>query len=123
MCVRDALCASDFAIASRYASQRWASGTAPLAALPFDPQGPAARAYLAALRSVGPAQSGTAAGLAAFLEARGERFTGPPVIYAATTGFHVMPMGEGSGGHAAGSGWLAGGALTPVTAPLATRDR
>jgi hypothetical protein len=97
------------------------TGTAPLAALPFDPQSEPVRAYVAALRRVGPGQSATSAGLAAFLAARGSVVSGEVEVYAAPGAITVMPMG----GSAAmthddrGPGWLAGGALTPVSKNLA----
>lgn len=97
------------------------TGTAPLAALPFDPQSDLVRAYVSALRRVGPAQSATSAGLAAFLAARGERLGDEVELYAATGSITVMPMGSDMAAHddGAGPGWLAGGALTPVSTNLA----
>ena len=96
------------------------TGTSPLAALPFDPQSDLVRAYVDALRRVGPAQSATSAGLAAFLAARGQRFSGAVELYAATGAITVMPMGGSATTHeATGPGWLAGGALTPVSMNLA----
>ena len=96
------------------------TGTAPLAALPFDPQSGPVRAYVAALRRVGPGQSATSAGLAAFLAARGEAPAGDVSLYAATGAIKVMPMGGSAGEHQEISpGWLAGGALTPVSKSLA----
>ena len=107
------------------ASMVAATGTSPLAVLPFDPAGPEARAYLAALRQVGPTESASASGYLAFLAALGRPL--PPydlLLYAATVSFEVMPMGDdqGPGGGTDHSGldltWFAGGALTPVSKPL-----
>ena len=64
-----------------------------------------------------PAQGASAAGLAAYLAARKERPAGAVTLYAATAGFHVMPMAGGHG-HGPGPGRLAGGALTPVSGVL-----
>ena len=99
-----------------------AAGGSPLAALPFDPNGPAARDYVSALRRVGPGESASAAGLLAFLAARGGS-TSPRgvLLYAATIGFEVMPMGPAAGGMDHGgldASWLGGGALTPVSGQL-----
>ncbi|HTJ35918.1 MAG TPA: CopD family protein, partial [Dactylosporangium sp.] len=103
-----------------------AAGGSPLAALPFDPAGLAAQAYVTALRRIGPGESASPAGLLAFLAAAGEGL--PPrdvLLYAATAGFEVMPMaGDLGGGAGHGHGgvdatWFAGGALTPVSGKLA----
>ena len=102
-----------------------ATGGSPLTVLPFDPTGPDARAYLAALREVGPSESASASGYLAYLAALGRPL--PPhdlLLYAATVSFEVMPMGgdEGDPGAMAHGGidltWFAGGALTPVSRPL-----
>ena len=102
-----------------------AAGGSPLTPLPFDPAGPEAQAYVLALRQVGPTESASAAGLIAFLAARGQGLPAHDVLlYAATTGFQVMPMGGGAGGTggmdhgAVDATWLGGGALTPVSKPL-----
>jgi hypothetical protein len=107
------------------ASMVAATGGSPLAVLPFDPTGPDARAYLAALREVGPTESASTSGYLAYLAALGRPL--PPhdlLLYAATVSFEVMPMGgdEGDAGAMAHGGidltWFAGGALTPVSKPL-----
>lgn len=101
-----------------------AGGGSPLAALPFDPAGPQARDYLSVLRRVGPGESASAAGLLAFLAARGEQPAQRDVLlYAATVGFEVMPMSGGPGGsqmdhRGFNATWLGRGALTPVSGPL-----
>jgi hypothetical protein len=103
-----------------------AGGGSPLAALPFDPAGPQARDYLSALRRVGPGESASAAGLLAFLAARGEPLARRDVLlYASTVGFEVMPMSGRPGGsemdhRGFDASWLGSGALTPVTGPLST---
>ncbi len=101
-----------------------AAGGSPLAVLTFDPTGPDVRDYIAALRRVGPAESASTAGLMAFLAARGEALPGgDALLYAATGGFEIMPMG-GKGGDAGMDhgaidlSWLGGGALTPVSGRL-----
>ncbi len=102
-----------------------AAGGAPLAALPFDPTDSEAQAYLVALRRVGPTESASPAGFVAFLAARGQvLLSGGSVLYAATVGFEIMPMGGGqdsAGGMNHGgvdSTWFGGGALTPVSTRL-----
>ena len=102
-----------------------ATGSSPLIALPFDPTSPQAQAYVVALRRVGPAESASAAGFLAFLAARGEVL--PPrdvLLYAATVGFEIMPLGGGPGSSdgmnhsGVDSTWFGGGALTPVSTRL-----
>jgi putative copper export protein len=95
-----------------------AAGGAPLAVLPFDPLGPVASAYVAALRQVAPSQSASAAGLSAFRAARGDEPGRTALtLYVATPAFSVMPSTGGGGGsahHSAAEGWLLGGPLTPI---------
>ncbi len=103
-----------------------ATGTSPLSVLPFDPTAPEARAYLVALRQVGPTESASTSGYRAFLAALGRPL--PPhdlLLYASTVSFEVMPMGSSSTGGAMSMDhggldltWFAGGALTPVSKPL-----
>lgn len=95
------------------------AGGSPLAPLGFDPQGPAALRYLTALRRVAPRQSASTAGLNAYLAARGQSLPRRDILlYAATSGFEVMPMGGMSMGGALSLGWIAGGSLTPVSVRL-----
>jgi hypothetical protein len=95
-----------------------AAGGAPLAVLPFDPLGPVASAYVAALHGVAPTQSASAAGLSAFRSARGDPPGRTPLtLYTATRAFSVMPSAGASDGparHSAAEGWLRGGPLTPI---------
>ncbi|MGQ0629621.1 MAG: hypothetical protein ACT4P1_01165 [Sporichthyaceae bacterium] len=100
-----------------------AAGASPVAALPFNPAGETATSYLGALRRVGPDQSASAAGFAAYLAARAAPVPDPGVLlYAATDGFQVAPGAAGDPGqrshHGSGVGWLAGGALTAVSSRL-----
>lgn len=94
------------------------AGGAPLAVLPFDPLGPVATAYVAALRRVAPTLGASAAGLETFRTARGDPPDRTPLaIYAATRAFSMMPGVDGGGGqahHSAAEGWLLGGPLTPI---------
>lgn len=104
------------------------AGGSPLSALPFDPGGALAQGYIVALRKVGPNESASSAGFAAYLAARGEGL--PPrdvFLYAATAGFDIMPIGgelnsaANTSGHGHGGvdvTWFAGGALTPVSGKL-----
>ncbi|HZE66980.1 MAG TPA: hypothetical protein VE081_10140, partial [Sporichthyaceae bacterium] len=100
-----------------------ASGSA-FAALPFDPAGAQAGQYLAALHRVGPG-GGTESGLVAYLAARGIAPVQQIRIFAATSAFTVMPMNDETAHNhdedSGGPGWLAGGAITPVSGPLGTR--
>lgn len=95
-----------------------AAGGSLLAVLPFDPLGPVATVYIAALRRVAPTQSASAAGLLAFRVARAYPSNLPPLtLYAATRAFSVMPgagAGTGTSHHTAAEGWLLGGPLTPI---------
>lgn len=98
-----------------------AAGGAPLAALPFDPHGTAATAYISALRTLDPGLSANASGFRSFLAARG-RLDGAAelVLYAATRGFTIMAhpgSAEDFVHHDAGAGWLPGAPLTPVGDP------
>ncbi len=104
-----------------------ATGTSPLTPLGFNPDSPAVLDYLIALRRVGPEQSASVAGLAAFLAARKERGLadadpGSTVrLFAATSGFEIMPMSGPDGEpmtHPVRFSWLPKGSLTPVTTPL-----
>lgn len=101
-----------------------ATGTSPLAALPFDPAGPEASAYIAALRRVGPQESASAAGLYAFLAAQNRALpTRDVLLYAATGGFEIMPMNGGGTdtmSHGLSRSWLGRGAVTPVSGRLGT---
>jgi hypothetical protein len=98
-----------------------AGGGSAFAALPFDPQGDQAMQYLSALALVGPG-GGSESGLVAYLAARGVEPAQRIRVWAATSAFTVMPMNDDPA-HAhdedgQGAGWLAGGALTPVSPAL-----
>jgi hypothetical protein len=105
-----------------------ATGTSPLSPLWFDPDSEAVVGYLLALRRVAPQQSATSAGLAAYLAARAARGLpdadpGTTVrLYAATSGFEIMPMQNADGTPMKHGGtrivWLPKGSLTPVSKPL-----
>lgn len=104
-----------------------ATGTSPLAPLWFNPDDDTSLNYLLALRRVAPEQSATVAGLAAFLDARAARGLGGTApgasvrIFAATSGFEIMPMTESGGrpmAHGVRISWLPKGSLTPVSTPL-----
>ena len=83
---------------------------APLVVLPFDPSGPAARRYLDALP---PGEPATASG---FVAAGGG--TGAVRVFA-TAPVSILPKDLGHADHDEQRSWFPGGALTPVTGPLA----
>jgi hypothetical protein len=97
-----------------------AAGGAPLAVLPFDPAGPQALDYVAALRQIGPTESASEAGFYAYLAARGQALPPPKLLlYAATQPFNIMPTHDELSHDAGVNGtWLGGGALPAVSLPL-----
>jgi putative copper export protein len=84
-------------------------------ALRFDPHGWPARQYVAALDTALPGEAPSASGFAAWRTARHERPGGPTLLYAAAQ-VSYLPAELGHG-HT-GGGWVVGGRLTAVTAPL-----
>jgi hypothetical protein len=84
-------------------------------ALRFDPYDRPAREYAAALHAALPGEAPSAAGFARWQAARHGSPGGPTVLYAAAQ-VSYLPAELG---HAhQGGGWVAGGRLTAVTAPL-----
>ncbi|HZE66501.1 MAG TPA: hypothetical protein VE081_07730 [Sporichthyaceae bacterium] len=98
-----------------------ATGGAPLTVLPFDPAGPAAQTYVAALRRVGPKESASTSGFYAYLAALGNPLPAHDlVLYAATQAFQFMGAHADPTDHdqEVDPTWLGGGALAPVSKSL-----
>ncbi|HET9257589.1 MAG TPA: hypothetical protein VFO16_20640 [Pseudonocardiaceae bacterium] len=94
-----------------------AHSTGAVVALGFDPREAPPHDYLAALRAAVPGESCTPAGYTAWLAARGMVSSAPTRLYASAR-ISLLPA-ELDHHHSDTASWVPGGALIPVTAPLA----